>query len=70
MIYFEKTILASSVACFGSIGKVRENTYLGRFNKIELLGQYVLDRSSNVDEVLEEDSKKYQQELIQRGYKL
>lgn len=70
MIYFEKTILASSVACFGSIEKVRENTYLGRFNKIELLGQYVLDRSSNVDEVLEEDSKKYQQELIQRGYKL
>lgn len=66
-IEFEKVILLSFVAFYGSIEKVRENVLLGHFHKSELMGEYVLESSIELDSLMEKESKLYEKKLTKMG---
>jgi hypothetical protein len=67
-IRFEEITLGFISVFFGRIERIRENTFLGRFNRSELLGDYVLEALIDADGTLEAECDGHVDALSKKGF--
>ena len=70
VIELNKTNLLTFVAFYGPVERVRDNIFLGRFNKSELLGDFLFNDEDNREELLEIKSQYFNDLLVNKGFKV
>lgn len=67
VIELSNDVLVIFVAFYGSVQRLRDNVLLGKFNKSEFLGEFLLSLEDNREELIEMKSKYFEKELADKG---
>ena len=69
-IELNKTNLIIFVAFYGTVERVCENVLLGKFNKSEFLGEYLVNTGEDTEELIDLKSEYYRNIFIEKGFKV
>jgi len=69
-IEFKDANLLTFVAFYGSVERVRDNILLGRFNKSELLGDFLFNDEDDCKELIKTKSEYFTNSLVTKGFKV